>query len=131
MKTRMAMLAALAVLGAAVSAPGTAYAGARDNEDARVSGVRGVPAEPCPSQYFCLYTRSNHSGQVFKLFRCQTYGIGMWNGIGSYYNHDGGGKHAKFLDKGRKEILNIPPYPDSGHSSSRYDFRPVWYVTAC
>lgn len=128
MKLRIALAGIVAAAIAAVAAPTAAQAGPNDNNDARVAGVSSVAAtEWCPEAHFCIYTGRDYTGRMFKLFRCQTYSLSNWNGVGSWWNRNSDNAHAYILDQNRRRLVDSAPYTFNG----AYNFKPAWYVTAC
>ena len=127
MRLRIALAVTMAAIVAAVGTPAAAVAGSNDNESATVAGVASVPAGACPSGYFCLYTRPNYTGRMFKLYYCRDYAMSHWNGVGSGRNNNTGGAMAWLLDQYKQARFRY----DAGYSNPQQDFRPIWYAKAC
>jgi hypothetical protein len=128
MKLRIALAAVCAAAIAAVAAPAAAQAGPNDNNAAGIVGVSSVPAGYfCNDGYVCLWTGSYWSGRQFQLYRCGTYSLTQWNGVGSWLNNQTGGAHARFLDRNRRVVLDSVP----NQYNAVYNFAAVWYVKLC
>jgi hypothetical protein len=127
MRLRITLAAMVAAVVAAVGTPAAAVAGPNDNESATVTGVASVAAAACPSGYFCLYTRPNYTGRMFKLYYCRDYAMSRWNGVGSVRNRNTDEAMAWLLDQYKQARFRY----DAGDSNPRQDFRPIWYAKAC
>jgi hypothetical protein len=128
MKLRIALAGLCAAAVAAVGAPAPALAGPNDNSAAGVVGVTSVPGGYyCSAGYFCLWTGSYWSGRQFQLYYCRTYSLTQWNGVGSWWNHNTGGKRGLILDRNRRVLVNAP----ASASNPAYNFKPAWFVTPC
>jgi hypothetical protein len=128
MKLRIALAGFCAAAIAAVAAPAPALAGPNDNSAAGVTGVASVPPGYfCGAGYFCLWTGSYWSGRQFQLFRCRTYSLTQWNGVGSWLNNQTGGARALIQDANRRTLINAAP----NASSYAYNFKPAWFITPC
>jgi hypothetical protein len=102
--------------------------GAHLNSDASVAGVAGKPATAgCPAGNFCLYTEANFGGSVYQLYRCQSYKLANWNGVGSWKNNNTGGAQAQILGKTGNQLVNTGP----GNTNSTFNWNPAWFVKAC
>jgi len=114
----------LLLLGSASAA----FAGPHDNNDAGVTGVAARNAdEGCPVGNFCIYTGTNYTGRVFWLYYCREYSLTRWNDFGSFFNNNSGGAHGYIRNQDHSLRLDTAP----GEKASVYDFKPVWYITAC
>jgi hypothetical protein len=127
MKLRITLAAVVAAVITAVAAPTAALAGPNDNESASVVGVSSVAAGACPRGYFCLYTRANFTGRMFKLYYCRDYSLSKWNGVGSARNNNTGGASAWLLDQYKQARYLYP----AGFSYATQDFKPIWFAKAC
>ncbi len=129
MTVRLTVAAAVvAATAAVVAAPAAAHAGPNDNAGATVSGVTAKDASAdCPGSHFCIYTGPAQTGKVFQLYRCETYTLRGWNGIGSYMNWNADGARAYILGKNR-EVLTVSKPDTDWHWDDEYDFKPAYYV---
>ena len=74
-----------------------------------------------------MWTGSNFTGKVFRLYYCQTYALSNWNGIGSYWNNQTGSATPKLL----RQDGSVARTGAVQELSTSYNFAPIWYVKPC
>ncbi|GGY18962.1 MULTISPECIES: peptidase inhibitor family I36 protein [Streptomyces] len=134
MAIRKATKAVLGVSALALSfvaaTSGVAFAGPHDNNGATVTGVAGVsPSEGCTPGYFCIYTGTDYTGTMFRMYHCAEYNLNNWNGVGSWINDNTGGAHALIQDRNYNTLVDTDPTNNWYNGS--YNFAPAWHVKAC
>ncbi|MEV8525141.1 peptidase inhibitor family I36 protein [Streptomyces sp. NPDC052000] len=128
--TRAALGISAMALSLFAATSGVAFAGPYDNNGATVTGVAGVsPSEGCTPGYFCIYTGTDYTGTMFRMYHCQEYNLNNWNGVGSWINDNTGGAHALIQDRNYNTLVDTDPTNNWYNGS--YDFAPAWHVKAC
>ncbi|MER6161438.1 peptidase inhibitor family I36 protein [Streptomyces sp. NPDC001868] len=126
-----AAVTTLTAVGIGLAATPASAAAADDNNNASVSGVRGVAAtgnpSDCPSGNLCLYTGRDYTGTMFPLYSCGAYNLHNWNGLGSVANNQTGGAVGTLYNQNWSANLSI----QAGHGTPSWDFAPIWYARPC
>ena len=88
------------------------------------------PGYTCPEGNFCARVWDPTAGtyRVYKLYRCATYSLSNWLGVGGYANRQTGDRAtATFYGQNGQVLKNVPV----GGSIQDQDWGPVWKIRNC
>jgi hypothetical protein len=90
----------------------------------------GGPGYVCPEGNFCARVWDPTAGtyRVYKFYRCATYSLANWQGVGGYANGQTGSRAtATFYGQSGNRLLDVP----IGGQDTSYDWGPVWKIRNC